>query len=126
MQACPVCATMFDPLQGKYAPDGSVVCAPCGSRLNEAKVAEEKKSAGSAFLGACGAVLIALVSFVVQLRIGFFAIPLIAMGFGVGTAYTALRHPDAAQMLGWKRIPTIALGGVATLIALVSLVVNAP
>jgi hypothetical protein len=126
MQACPVCANMFDPLQGKYAPDGSVVCTPCGTRLTQAKTAEEKKSAGSAFIGACGAVLIALVSFVIQLRVGFFAMPLIAIVFGGGTAYTALRHPDAAQMLGWKRIPTLVLGAVAILLALTSMVVNAP
>lgn len=126
MQACPACATMFDPLQGRYAPDGSVVCSPCGTRLAQTKTAAEKKSAGSAFVGACGAVIIALVSFVIELRIGFFAMPLIAIVFGGGTAYTALRHPDAAQMLGWKRMPTIALGGVAIFLALVSMVVNAP
>jgi hypothetical protein len=51
--------------------------------------------------------------------------PLVAMGFGGGTAYTALRHPDAAQALGWKRIPTMVLGVLAIALALVSLVVNA-
>ncbi len=36
-----------------------------------------------------------------------------------------LRHPNAAQMLGWKRIPTAALGSVAVLLAIVSLIVSA-
>jgi hypothetical protein len=126
MKACPNCATAFDPLQGRYAPDGSVVCVPCGEKLASAKQATEKKSAGSAFVGACGAVLIALASYVVQLRIGFFAMPLIALVFGGGTAYTALRHPNAREMLGWKRLPTAVLGGLSILLAVGSLIVNAP
>jgi hypothetical protein len=124
-QACPICVTEFDPLQGKYAPDGRVVCAPCGERLAQAQATAQKKSAGSAFVGACGAVLIALVSFVLELRLLSFGMPLMAIFFGGGTAYTALRHPDAKATLGWKRIPTVVLGGIAVVLAILSLIVSA-
>ena len=125
MQACPICATQFDPLQGKYAPDGRVVCATCGERLVQSQSAAQKKSAGSAFVGACGAVLIALVSFVLEFKLLSFGMPLMAIFFGGGTAYTALRHPDAQATLGWKRIPTVVLGGSAVLLAILSLIAAA-
>ena len=124
IQACPICASSFDPLQGKYSPDGSVVCAPCGERLAQLSATAKKKSAGSAFVGACGAVLIALLSFVMQLKLVFFGMPLMAMLFGGGTAYTAITHPEAREMLGWKRIPTVVIGAFAVLLALLSLIVR--
>lgn len=124
IQACPICTSSFDPLQGKYAPDGSVVCAACGERLAQVSATAKKKSAGSAFVGACGAVLIALLSFVMELKLLFFGMPLMAMLFGGGTAYTAITHPEAREMLGWKRIPTIVIGGFAVLLALLSLIVR--
>jgi hypothetical protein len=124
MQACPICTSSFDPLQGKYAPDGSVVCSPCGERLAQVNATAKKKSAGSAFVGACGAVLIALLSFVMELKLLSFGMPLMAMFFGGGTAYTAITHPEAREMLGWKRIPTIVIGGFAVLLALLSLIVR--
>lgn len=121
MQACPVCATTFDPVQGKYAPDGAIVCSPCGERLVAAKATLDKKSAGSAFVGACGAVLIALLSFLLEHRLISFLLPLMAMFFGAGTAYTALTKPDARAALGGKRVPTIVLGFSAVALAVVSL-----
>lgn len=124
MQACPICANTFDRLQGKYAPDGSVVCVPCGEGLAQVSAKAKKKSAGSAFVGACGAVLIALLSFVMELRLLFFGMQLMALFFGGGTAYTAITHPEAREMLGWKRIPTIVIGGLAVLLALLSLIVR--
>jgi hypothetical protein len=125
VQCCPGCGRLFDPLQGKYAPDGSIVCVPCGEQLAAAHVTPQQKSAGSAFVGAAGAVVMALLSFALQLRISFLAIPLVAAFFGGGTAYVALRHPDAERMLGWKRLPTVTLGGVAIVLAIVSVIVNA-
>jgi hypothetical protein len=128
-QTCPMCRASFDPLQGKYAPDGTIVCSPCGTRLGQARAAEEKKNASSTFVGALGAVFIALFSFAFQLNIGPlslpFLLPLVAMGCGGATAYPALRNGDVILALGWKRIPTIVLGVLAILLALVSLVVNA-
>lgn len=124
MQNCPICTTTFDPLQGKYAPDGSVVCLPCGERLALEKAQVDKKNTGSAFVGACGAVLIALLSFVLEHRLLFFLLPLMAIFFGGGTAYTALRHPEARAMLGWKRVPTLVLGSIAVVLALLSLVAS--
>jgi hypothetical protein len=124
-----MCATTFDPLKGKYAPDGTVVCMPCGARLAQAQSMQEKKNLASTFVGALGAVFIALFSFAFRLRIGPFALafvlPLVAVGCGGATAYAALRNEDVAQALGWKRIPTIVLGGLAIVLALVSLIVNA-
>lgn len=124
MQNCPVCATSFDPLQGRYAPDGNVVCVPCGERLAEQQRKVETKSAGSAFVGAWGAVLIALVSFVLEFRLLFFLMPLVAIGFGGGTAYSALTNPLSREMLGWKRIPTVVVGSIAIVLGLLSLVVS--
>lgn len=46
-----------------------------------------------------------------------FLLPLVAVGCGGATAYTALRNQDAAQALGRKRIPTIVLGGLAIVLA---------
>jgi hypothetical protein len=125
IQACAVCATTFDTLQGKYAPDGTIVCLPCGERLAAEKATLEKKNAGSAFVGACGAVLIALLSFVLEHRIISFLLPLMAVFFGGGTAYTALRNPDARAALGGKRIPTVILGISAVVLALLSLAASA-
>jgi hypothetical protein len=124
MQACPICTTTFDPLQGKYAPDGAIVCSPCGERLAATKASLDKKNAGSAFVGACGALLIALLSFVLEHKLISFLMPLMAIFFGGGAAYSALKNPDARAALGWKRIPTIVLGIIAVLLALLSLVVS--
>ena len=124
MKNCPICATSFDPLQGRYAPDGSVVCVPCGERVATEQRKVETKSAGSAFVGAWGAVLIALLSFVFEHKILFFLFPLVAIAFGGGTAYSALTNPLSRETLGWKRIPTVVVGAIAVVLALLSLVVS--
>lgn len=125
MKPCPLCGTAFDPLQGKYAPDGSVVCAPCGAQLEAAHQRVAAKNNASPFIGAFGSVLIALASFCVQHRFIFFLFPVLAIAAGLGTALAALRRPEVAQALGWKRIPTVlvgftgaALGGLALLVNL--------
>lgn len=122
VQACGGCGAQFETLQGKYAPDGSIVCVACGDRLASAAKAVEKQSAGSSFVGAWGSLLIALLSFVLQHRLIFFLFPLLAMAGGAGTAYTALRSERAQEALGWKRVPTIIVGGLALLLGLLSLV----
>jgi hypothetical protein len=95
---------------------------PCGERAAEQQRKVETKSAGSAFVGAWGAVLIALVSFVLEHKILFFLFPLVAIAFGGGTAYSALTNPLSRETLGWKRIPTVVVGAIAILLALLSLV----
>jgi hypothetical protein len=45
----------------------------------------------------------------------------------LGMAYTArmaITHHEAREMLGWKRIPTVVIGGFAVLLALLSLIVR--
>jgi DNA-directed RNA polymerase subunit RPC12/RpoP len=121
IQACAGCGREFETLQGKYAPDGSIVCVTCGEKMAAAQVGIEKKSASSAFVGAFGSVLIALVSFAVQHRVLFFLFPVLAIAGGGGTAYTALRSRQAREALGWKRIPTIIIGILAILLGLLSL-----
>jgi hypothetical protein len=122
MQACAGCGNDFETLQGKYAPDGTIMCVPCGEKLAAAVHGQERKSASSAFVGAFGSVLIALMSFIVQHRVVFFLFPLLAMAGGAGTAYTALRNEQAREALGWKRIPTVIVGAFALLLGLLSLV----
>jgi len=122
IRACSGCGNEFETLQGKYAPDGSIVCAPCGEKLVLATRAAERKSSSSAFPGSIGAVVIALMSFVVEHRVLFFLFPLLAMAAGAGTAYTALRNESARQALGWKRIPTMIIGAVAVLLGAASLI----
>ncbi len=124
MTNCPRCATVFDPLLGSYAPDGAILCKPCGEKLAQSQKQEEKKNAGSAFVGACGAVLIALLSFVLELKLVSFGMPLMAIVFGGGTAFAALKNPEVQQALGAKRIPTIVIGTIAVLLALLSLFVQ--
>jgi hypothetical protein len=124
MKPCPRCGTQFDPLQGKYAPDGSVICAVCGDRAAAAAQAVEAKNNASAFIGSFGAVIIALASFCVQHRFIFFLFPVAAIAVGVGTALTALRNPAAAQALGWRRIPTIVIGALGALLGLLALAFN--
>jgi DNA-directed RNA polymerase subunit RPC12/RpoP len=124
IQACSGCGNEFDTLAGKYAPDGSIVCAPCGEKLMLVARSAEKKSSSSAFPGSIGAVIIALMSFIVEHRVIFFLFPLLAIAAGGGTAYTALRNESARQALGWKRIPTVALGAIAVLLGLVSLILS--
>ncbi|HEX2672697.1 MAG TPA: hypothetical protein VHM25_17560, partial [Polyangiaceae bacterium] len=114
--ACGGCGAQFETLQGKYAPDGTIVCVACGERLAAQVKAVEKKASGSAFVGAFASVLIALTSFVVEHRFLFFLFPLIAIGVGAGTAYTALRNDDARATLGWKRIPTVIVGVLGCLL----------
>jgi hypothetical protein len=108
-------------LSGKYAPDGSIVCVSCGERLAASAQGAEKKSASSAFAGAFGSLLIALMSFIVQHRLLFFLFPLLAIAGGLGTAYTALRNQRAREALGWKRIPTVVVGTIAALLGLLRL-----
>ncbi|MET0790855.1 MAG: hypothetical protein ABW061_04990 [Polyangiaceae bacterium] len=124
IQACMGCGTQFESLEGKYAPDGSIVCVPCGERLATAAKAVEKKSTTSAFPGSFGALLIALLSFVLQHRLLFFLFPVLAMAAGGGTAFTALKNPSARVSLGWKRLPTIAVGSLALVLGLLSLVLS--
>ncbi|HET7541336.1 MAG TPA: hypothetical protein VFK05_15775 [Polyangiaceae bacterium] len=124
IKACGRCGTSFDTLQGKYAPDGSIVCVPCGEALAATVKGAEKKSAGSAFVGACGSVLIALLSFVLQHKLLFFLFPVLAMAGGAGTAFTALKNERAREALGWKRIPTVVIGSLALLLGLLSLLAS--
>lgn len=122
--SCPCCATEFDPLQGSYAPDGRIVCASCGDKLKSQQKATETQSAGSAFIGACGAVLIALASFIVEFRAVFFLMPLLAIAAGGGTAFSAAANPEVKAALGWKRVPTIVIGGIAVALGALSLVAH--
>jgi len=124
VQACAGCGRDFETLSGKYAPDGSIVCVSCGERLAASAQGAEKKSASSAFAGAFGSLLIALMSFIVQHRVIFFLFPLLAMAGGIGTAYTAIRNRRAREALGWKRIPTVLVGSIAALLGLSSLVLG--
>ena len=124
MKACPLCAVQFDPLHGKYAPDGTVVCASCGERLAAQVQQVKSKAKGSAFIGSFGSVIIALASFCVQHRLVFFLFPVLAIAVGVGTASSALRNPEVAEALGWKRIPTIVVGSLGTLLGGVALLFN--
>jgi hypothetical protein len=124
IKACGRCGTSFDPLQGKYAPDGTIVCVPCGEALAATAKSVEKKSAGSAFVGAFGSLLIALLSFVFQHALIFFLFPVLAIAGGAGTAYTALRSQRAREALGWKRIPTVIVGVLAVLLGLLSLIAS--
>jgi len=124
IQACAGCGAQFETLEGKYAPDGSIVCRACGERLASSAKLVETKSAGSSFVGAFGSLLIALLSFVLQHRFIFFLFPLLAMAGGAGTAYTAIRSERAREALGWKRIPTIVVGTIALLLGLLSLIVS--
>ena len=118
---CPNCGTPFDPLQGKYAPNGTVVCVPCGERFAAAVVTAQKQSSASAFPGSFGALLIALLSFFVEHRLISFLFPLVAIVGGAGTALTALRSARAVEGLGWKRWPTVVIGAVAAALGVVSL-----
>ena len=122
--ACSGCAVSFETLEGKYAPDGSIVCVACGERLAASQKAIEKQSAASPFVGAFGSLLIALLSLVLQHRLIFFLFPLLAIAGGVGTAYTALKSEHARQALGWKRIPSIIVGLLAASIGLLSLILG--
>ena len=121
---CPRCGTEFDPLNGRYAPDATIVCVPCGERLAAAQQSEQKRIAASPFVGALASVLIALGSFLLEHKIIFFLFPLVAIGIGVMTAHSALRNPESAAALGWKRVPTVLLGGMGVLIGLLSLVLS--
>jgi uncharacterized membrane protein HdeD (DUF308 family) len=121
LKACGRCGVEFETLQGKYAPDGTIVCVPCGEALAQAAKGLETKSASSAFVGAFGSLLIALLSFVFEHKLLFFLFPVLAMAGGAGTAYTALRSERAREALGWKRIPTMVVGLLAVLLGLLSL-----
>jgi len=123
MQTCPDCSGALDPLKGGYNASGAIVCAGCAAKVKEAKDAQIAQAKGSAFPGALGGLLIALASFVVEHRLVFFLFPLVAMGVGGGTALSALRNPESIQALGWKRWPTVLIGALTILIALLSLVV---
>ena len=120
MEDCGRCGGNFETLQGKYAPDGTIVCVPCGDALSLSAKAHETKSASSAFVGAFGSVLIALLSFVLEHKLLFFLFPLLAIAGGAGTAYTALNSERAIRALGWKRFPTAVVGSVAVALGVLS------
>ena len=122
IQPCGECGKQFETLEGKYAPDGRIVCTACGVRLATTAKEVESKSASSSFVGAFGSLLIALLSFGLRHRFLFFLFPLLAMAGGAGTAYTALLSTRAREALGWKRIPTVIVGGIALLLGLLSLI----
>ena len=124
MQACPFCHQPFDPLSGGYSPDGAIVCAPCAEKAKSAELAQQEKNKGSAFIGAAGSVLIALASFIVQFKLVFFLMPLLAIGFGGATAFSALANSEVKKALGWKKVPTIALGTLGVVLGLLSLVAS--
>lgn len=124
MKECPVCQSEFDPMTGGYAPDARIVCAPCAEKLKTSQQKAAGEEASSTFPGAIGSVLIALVSFVFESPFVFFLFPLMAIGFGLGTAWTAFSNPIAKDKLGWKRIPTIVLGLLGTALGLLSLAVR--
>ena len=122
--SCPECQAVFDPLSGGYSPDARIVCAPCAERMkNEARKADEK-SRGSAFPGSIGSVLIGLMSFIVEHRLVFFLLPLMAMAFGLGTAWTAASSQASRERLGAKWIPTVILGLTGAGLGILSLTVR--
>jgi|SRR6188768_3829196 len=124
LKACGRCGVEFETLQGKYAPDGTIVCVPCGEALVATAKSVENKSASSAFVGAFGSLLIALLSFVLEHKLLFFLFPLLAIAGGAGTAYTALKNQRAREALGWKRVPTVIVGSIAALLGLLSLLLS--
>lgn len=124
LRACPVCEAEFDPLTGGYAPDARIVCASCAEKLNSSSLNSAKEEASSTFPGSIGSVLIGLMSFIVQHRLIFFLLPLMAIGFGLGTAWTAFWHPNAKERLGWKRIPTMIFGLLGASLGVLSLAVQ--
>jgi hypothetical protein len=124
LKACGRCGVEFETLQGKYAPDGTIVCVPCGEALAASAKGLETKSASSAFVGALGSVLIALLSFVLEHKFLFFLFPVLAIAGGAGTAYTALKNERAKEALGWKRVPTVIVGALAVLLGLLSLLAS--
>jgi hypothetical protein len=124
IKSCPNCSVDFDPQQGRYAPDGTVVCVECGDRFAAIAKAKENTAAGSALPGAFGALLISLMSFVIQHRVLFFLFPAIGIIGGAGTAFVAMRNQKTIDALGWKRYPTILLGGIAALMGLLSLALS--
>jgi hypothetical protein len=121
---CPVCGNAFERLQGAYAPDGAIVCKPCGERLGAAARSRDKEQKAGAFAGAWGSLLIAALSFVIEHRFLFFLFPLIALGGGLGTAWVAARNPESIVALGRKRWPTVVLGALAALLGALSLVLS--
>ncbi|HEX3139524.1 MAG TPA: hypothetical protein VHQ87_05700, partial [Rhizobacter sp.] len=121
LQACKGCGAEFETMEGGYAADGSIVCAACAAQQSASAEKLETKNAGSAFVGAWGSVLIALLSFIIENRLVFFLFPLVAIAAGGGTAWTALTNQKAKAALGWKRIPTVVIGILGLLLALLSL-----
>jgi hypothetical protein len=63
---------------GRYAPDGSVVCVPCGERLATEQKKVATKSAGSAFGG--GTAYSALTNPLSREPLGWKRIPTIVVG----------------------------------------------
>jgi hypothetical protein len=124
LRACPVCESEFDPMTGGYAPDARIVCGPCAEKLKNSRLNAAKEEASSTFPGSIGSVLIALASFIVQNRFIFFLFPLMAIGFGLGTAWTAFSHPNARERLRWKRVPTMVFGVLGAGLGVLSLAIQ--
>jgi hypothetical protein len=124
LRACPVCEIDFDPMTGGYAPDARIVCASCAEKFKNGRLNAAKEEASSTFPGSIGSVLIGLMSFLVEHRFVFFLLPLMALGFGLGTAWTAFSHPNAKERLRWKRVPTMVFGVLGAALGALSLVVQ--
>jgi hypothetical protein len=122
--SCPTCQLAFEPLQGGYAPDGRIVCASCAAKLKNSAQKVEADLAGSAFPGSIGSVLLGLISFVLVHRLIFFLIPLMAIGFGAGTAWVAFSNPRTREKLARKRVPTMVLGVLGVALGVLSLIVS--
>ncbi len=123
MQACPLCANSFNPLEGGYDASGAVVCKPCADRARAAVKTQETNAKSSWFVGAIGAFVVSFISFAVESTLVFFLFPLVGIGSGCLIAHGALKNPEVAAALGWKRWPTILIASMAVLLGALSLIV---
>jgi hypothetical protein len=116
----------MDPARAQYDEAGVLVCPKCkahGMVTHTASALAERDTQvkGGLLPGAAGALLISVVSLCVEVRIGFFVLPLLAVVGGLGTALTAVRRPGARESLGWRYAPIVVMGGLAALLGCLSL-----
>ncbi len=114
MNNCPICATSFDPLQGRYAPDGSValraVRRACRRTAAEGRDQERRLGVRRRLQGRVDRARVVRPRAQRSCSFSFRSLP---SPSAAAPRTARSRTRCHARRFGWKRIPTVVVGAIA-------------
>ena len=101
---CATCATPIDPSTASWSEQGERICKRC--EAVQTIETGDQRAAATIVGGGIGALMLGLSSMCFN---PLFLMSVLAIGSGVGTLVTIVRHPEYKEKMGWQY--PVALGG---------------